>query len=133
MAQVFWDEAIVTFDLDVLVILGPEAHELDPLRGIYEWAKDRGYPARAEHLIISGIPVQFMPAPDALAAEAVANAVVVDADGVAMRVVRPEYLIALWSQPPANTDRRKERAATLREALDLDTALLADLQHRYNF
>ena len=31
IAQLFWDEAVVTFDLDVLVLLGPMANNLDPL------------------------------------------------------------------------------------------------------
>lgn len=133
MAQLFWDEAIVTFDLDVLVLLGPVANQLDPLRGIYEWAAARGYVAQAEHILISDFPVQFLPAPDALSEEAVTNAASVESGGITMRVVRPEYLIALWLKPgPASTHRRRERAAKLRESVQLDTALLADLKARYN-
>jgi len=134
MAQLFWDEAVVTFDLDVLVLLGPGASLLDPLRGIYEWAAERGYPSRAEHIVISDFPVQFLPAPDALSEEAVKNASTVESDGVAFRVVRPEYLIALWLQSgPASTFRRRERVAKLRESVLLDADLLADLKTRYNF
>ena len=134
MAQLFWDEAVVTFDLDVLVLLGPVASVLDPLRGIYEWAAERGYPTRAEHIIISDFPVQFLPAPDALSEEAVTHAASIESDGIAMRVVPPEYLIGLWLQPgPASTFRRRERAAKLRESVQLDHALLADLGTRYNF
>ncbi len=134
MAQLFWDEAVVTFDLDVLVVLGPVAHVLDPLRGIYEWAAERGYPAQAEHIVISDFPVQFLPAPDPLSEEAITNAATIEYEGVAMCVVRPEYLIALWLQPgPASTYRRRERAAKLRESVQLNGDLLVDLRARYNF
>ena len=134
IAQLFWDEAVVTFDLDVLVLLGPVENVLDPLRGIYEWAAERGYETRAEHIMISDFPVQFLPAPDAVSEEAVRNAATVDSGGVPMRVVRPEYLIALWLRPgPARTIRRRERAAKLRESVELDATLMADLEARYNF
>jgi hypothetical protein len=132
MAQLFWDEAIPTFDLDVLVLLGPVSSVLAPLSQIYEWAKERGYESRAEHIVISDFPVQFLPAPDGLSVEAVKNAKTVDVDSVLVRVVRPEYLITLWLQPPANTPRRRERAAKLSESVQLDADLLADLKARYN-
>lgn len=132
MAQVFWDEAIPTFDLDVLVMLGAVENALAPLAVIYQWAKEKGYETRAEHILISDIPVQFVPAPDTLSEEAVKNAKVLEFKGLPVRVVAPEYLIALWLKPPANTYRRLERIAKLRESLKLDTDLLADLRKRYN-
>jgi len=132
MAQLFWDEAIPTFDIDVLVSLGSVENALAPLAQIYDWAAERGYRSEAEHIVISDIPVQFLPAPDSLSTEAVEHAKVIDYNGLLVRVVGPEYLIALWLQPPANTSRRKERVAKLRESLDLDAALLADLRERYN-
>jgi len=53
---------------------------------------------------------------------------------VQMRVVRPEYLVALWLQPGgASTLRRRERAAKLRESVEFNAELLADLKARYNF
>lgn len=132
MAQIFWDEAIPTFDLDVLVLMDPIENTLMPLQRIYEWANERGYVANAEHITISDIPVQFVPAPDPLSEEAVRNAKVLDFKGQPVRVVSPEYLIALWLQPPANTFRRRERVAKLRESVPLDVELLADLKARYN-
>lgn len=134
MAQVFWDEAIPTFDIDVLVVL-PERQTtiLTSLGPIYEWAVQRGYEIRGEHIVISGIPVQFLPAPDALSEEAVAGARTLDYQGVPLRVVSPEYLIAIWSKPPANSARRRERVAKLREseAVTLDEALLSDIMKRH--
>ena len=131
VAQAFWDEAIPTFDLDVLVLLGPVENRLAPLSAIYEWAREREYVADKEHIVIAGVPVQFLPAPDALSEEAIQAASDREIGGVPLRVVRPEYLIALWLQPPANTHRRKERAAKLRECGQVDEAHLGELMTRY--
>lgn len=133
MAQVFWDEAIPTFDLDVLVLLPDDGNLLTSLKPIYDWARDRNYEMRGEHIVISGIPVQFLPAPDVLSAEAVAEARILDYQGQPLRVVSPEHLIAIWSKPPANTSRRRERIAKLREseALSLDEELLFDIMDRH--
>lgn len=134
MAALFWDEAVVTFDLDVLVRLGSAADALRPLREIYAWAAERQYPVQAEHIVISDFPVRFLPAPDALSAEAVLNAASIGVEGIEIRVVRPEYLVALWLRPgPASTRPRRERAAKLQESVELDADLLADLKARYDF
>lgn len=131
MAQVFWDEAIPTFDIDVMVLLPDDGALLTSLEPIYEWARERRYEERSEHIIISGIPVQFLPAPDPLSVEAIRGAKTLEYAGLPMRVVSPEYLIAIWSKPPANTARRKERVAKMREALKLDETLLSDIMERH--
>jgi hypothetical protein len=133
VAQGFWDEPIQTRDLDVLVLLGSVANELAPLAKIYEWARDRGYREELEHVWIAGVPVQFMPVPDGLEMEAVQTAVdkPFGGSGMMIKVVRPEYLIALWLKPPANTHGRKERAARLRESGAVDETALRDLMKRY--
>jgi hypothetical protein len=132
VAHAFWDEAIPTFDLDVLVLLGPAEGVLIDLGPIYEWAQVRGYAVEAEHIVISGVPVQFVPAPDVLAEEAVKAAAIRKVGGIPIRIVRPEYLIALWLQPPANSASRKERAAKLLESGQVDKVLLAELMATYN-
>jgi hypothetical protein len=71
MAQLFWDEAIPTFDVDVLVLMGAPGTPLVSLGPLYAWAKERGYEEKSEHIMIGGIPVQFLPAPDALSEEAI--------------------------------------------------------------
>jgi hypothetical protein len=132
VAHAFWDEAIPTFDLDVLVLLPAQGGHIDILGPIYEWAKERGYSVHGEHIVISGVPVQFVPVPNALAEEAVKSAATREFNGSPIRIVRPEYLIALWLQPPANSSSRKERAAKLRESGKVDEALLGDLMTRYD-
>src|SRR5437867_4131737 len=71
MARAFWSEPIPTFDLSVLV--SPET--------IYDWARRNNYREEAEHIFIGGIPVQFIPAHNALAEEAIATAAELDFEG----------------------------------------------------
>jgi hypothetical protein len=53
-------------------------------------------------------------------------------DGQPIRVIRPEYLIAMYLEETARTRKRLERVATLLDEGNLDSALLNDLLGRYN-
>ncbi len=130
MAHAFWSEPTPTFDLDVFVLLESPGIITD-LGPIYRWAKERGYPAVKEHIVIDGIPVQIIPADD-LAYEAVGNAVELDYDGDPVRVIKPEYLIAMYLQPSARTHKRLARAGGLLDEGNVDRGLLDDLLKRYN-
>jgi hypothetical protein len=50
-----------------------------------------------------------VPSPNPLSDEAVSSAEPRDYEGVSVRVVRPEYLVALYLQPGAGTAKRRER------------------------
>jgi len=131
MALVFWIEPIATFDLDVLVLMPQPASLLVSLEPIYQWAAVRGYAAKHEHVIIDGVPVQFLPSFGPLADEAIHTAVDRTYQGVDVRVVRPEYLIALYLLPSARSVKRRERAAALRDSATIDRDLLDDLMTRF--
>lgn len=131
MALTFWSEPTTTYDLDVFVML-PSSGIVVSRQPIYEWAAARGYSCSNEHIEIEGLPVQMLPAPDALAEEAIATAAELDYDGRPVRVIRPEYLVAMWSQGSARTEKRRLRAATLMEDVEMDRELLNDLVRRYN-
>lgn len=130
MAHAFWSEPTATFDLDVFV-LSESGGMLTDLGPIYRWAKSRGYPEVAEHIVIEGIPVQLIPAYD-LASEAVAKAAELDYDGQPVRVITPEYLIAMYLQPSARTHKRLARVGALLDEGSVDRHLLDDLMKRYN-
>lgn len=102
MALVFWTEAIPTSDLDVLVFLPGDEETIVSLAPLYRWAAGRGYTTQAEHVMIEGVPVQFLPAHNKLADEAIERAETLEYEGVSVRVVRPEHLVALigsaWSR-----------------------------------
>ncbi|MEA2165341.1 MAG: hypothetical protein QOK37_3468 [Thermoanaerobaculia bacterium] len=132
MALMFWIEPVPTFYLDVLVMLPESASPIVSLEPIYRWASDRGFEAKQEHVVIEGIPVQFLPSYGTLADEAILTAADRQYQGVSLRVVRPEYLIALYLLPSARTAKRRERAAALRDAADLDPDRLAEVMTRFN-
>jgi hypothetical protein len=79
--------------------------------------------------MIEGVPVQLLPAYNALVEEALGQAREIDYEGVSTRVVQAEYLIAICLQ----TGRAKDRArvAMLREQAHLDHELLADILKRH--
>lgn len=131
MAVLFWSEPVPTFDLDVLVFMPESKAPLVNLGPLYEWAQRHGHGVLEEHIEIQGVPVQFIPSPNALADEAITTAATVDYGGVSVRVVRPEYLIALYLEPGARTSKRRERAAALMELPSLNRALVDEILLRY--
>ncbi len=131
IALAFWIEPVATYDLDILVFLPHKEGGLVSLETIYGWAKARGFETTEEHVVIEGVPTQFVPSPDPLADEAISSAELRDYEGVPVRVVRPEYLIALYLQPGARTAKRRERAAALLEWPELNRTLLDEILDRY--
>jgi hypothetical protein len=131
MAMLFWTEPVPTLDLDILVFMPGAVGPLVDLDPIYKWAASRGYPSMAEHIVIEDVPTQFVPSPNDLADEAISSAATVDYQGVAVRVVRPEYLVALYLDPAARTLKRRERAAALMELPTLNRDLVDDILKRY--
>ena len=129
MAATFYTEPVLTFDLDVFVLLQSSATGLVSLAPIYDALRTRGYKEEQECILIEGVPVQFLPAYNALIEEALAQAREIDYEGVPARVVRAEHLIAICLQ----TGRAKDRArvAMLREQAHLDHELLADILNRH--
>jgi hypothetical protein len=131
MALTFWTEPVATYDLDVLVFLPQRGGVLVSLEPIYAWAVRRGYPSADEHIIVEGIPTQFIPSPNQLADETVRAAESLEYEGIPVRVARPEYLIALYSEPGARSVKRRERAAALLEWPQLNRGLLDEILKRH--
>jgi hypothetical protein len=129
MAVLFYAEPTRTYDLDVFVILPPPEQPIVTLRPVYAWLRARGFEAHAEHVLIHGVPVQFMPAYNELVEEAIAAARDHDYDDVTVRVCPPEHLIALALQ--AGGGKRRERAHQLLETADIDRALLDEIMSRH--
>jgi hypothetical protein len=129
MAATFYTEPVLTFDLDVFVVLSPGTGQLISLAPVYEALRARGYGEEKETVMIEGVPVQFLPAYNALVEEALRQAREIDYEGVPARVLRAEHLVAIGLQ----TGRLKDRArvAMLREQASLDLNLLADILKRH--
>jgi hypothetical protein len=131
MAQAFWVEAVPTYDLDVLVALPQTTGIIVSLATIYAWAAERGYAVRSEHVVMGDIPVQFLASPGPLTDEAMERAATLKFGETDVRVVRPEYLIAMYLHGSARTRQRRERAAVLRDEAGIDESLLRDLMKRF--
>lgn len=131
LAIIFWTEPVPTYDLDVLVFLPPAAGPLVDLESIYHWASAHGYTADKEHILIEGVPTQFLPSPSKLADEAIETAETLDYQGVPTRVALPEYLVALCLQPEARSAKRRERAAMLLEWQGLNRTRLDAILKRH--
>ncbi|MBI2092238.1 MAG: hypothetical protein HYT75_04505 [Deltaproteobacteria bacterium] len=72
-ALLFYTEPALTFDVDIFVFL-PSAKKTSALLDIaplYKHLESKGYRAEKEHVMIEGIPVQFLPVYNSLIEEAV--------------------------------------------------------------
>ena len=76
VGAIFYMEPFLTYDLYVFVLLPQTAGGLLTLAPIYETLKQRGCEEEGECLLIEGMPVQFLPADNALLEEALAEDVV---------------------------------------------------------
>jgi hypothetical protein len=125
-AVLFYAEPARTYDVDVFVSLPPSASQtLLSISGLYDWARQRGFDIDAEHILIHGVPVQFLPAYNPLAEDAISSARIFEYEGVPVRVIGPEHLIALALQ--AGGKRRRERAWQVLESHDVDRQKLKAL------
>jgi hypothetical protein len=131
VAIVFWTEPVATYDLDVLIFLPSAAGPLVSLESIYRWGSAHGYTADAEHILIEGVPTQFLPSPSKLTDEAIETAETLDYQGVPTRVALPEYLVALYLQPEARSAKRRERVAMLLEWRGLNRNRLDGILERH--
>jgi hypothetical protein len=125
-AVLFYAEPTRTYDVDVFVRLAvASSTPLVSLNNLYAWAQRRGFETDAEHILIHGVPVQFLPTHNALAEEAVASARTLQYDDVPVRVIGPEHLVALALQ--AGGARRRERAWQMLESGSVDRQTLRAL------
>lgn len=129
MAALFYAETMRTYDVDVFVLIASEGL-LVSLSAIYEWAERNGYETQAEHILICGVPVQFLAAAPGLESEAVAQANTLDYDGVPVAVMRPEHLAVI--SVLAGSGKRRERAHALFEADAISESTLSSLLQRHN-
>lgn len=129
IAALRWTEPFFTQDLDVFIILEPEADEREiiVLTPIYEYLRSQGYVGKGHWIIIEGVPVDLFPA-DPLEREAIEDAEEIEYEGVKTKVIPPEYLIALFLRAGREKDKRKmdlllEQAEVDKEKLEriLDT------------
>ncbi|HEX9912858.1 MAG TPA: hypothetical protein VGB01_06400 [candidate division Zixibacteria bacterium] len=130
IATIFYVEPFFTYDLDVFIIPSGMAKEqnLILLSPVYNYLETKGYKWKGEHIIIEGIPVQFIPANE-LEEEAITNARKIGYEGVKTRVMTPEYLIALLLRAGRKKDLGK--IEKLLEQTRIDRRKLGAILRKY--
>src|SRR5438270_6704315 len=118
MGSIFYTEPFLTFDLDVFVVLPQTGDHLLSLTPIYAALRARGYAKENECVVIDNVPVQFLPAYNALVEEALNQAQEVLYEDVPARVLRSEHLVAIALQTGRSKDR--DRVRILHEQAQLD-------------
>ncbi|MCX5771559.1 MAG: hypothetical protein NTZ09_15000 [Candidatus Hydrogenedentes bacterium] len=129
IAATFYIEPVATYDLDVFVSVPVLPSGLLLLSPIYSALKTRGFVAEGEYVHIFGIPVQFLPAYNALVEEALAEARYIAVGCVSTNVIRAEHLMAIMLE----TGRGKDlaRLAQMLEESEFDVAVLENLIDRH--
>jgi hypothetical protein len=129
MGATFYTEPVLTFDLDVFVLLPQTPGGLLTLAPLYEALRARGYAEEGECVSIEGVPVQFLPAYNPLLEEALAEAPETLYEQTPTRVLRAEHLLAIALQTGRDKDR--QRAGLLLEQAPLDRACLEAIVARH--
>jgi hypothetical protein len=130
IASIFYVEPITTYDIDIMIILEDDGKSLISLSPIYNWLSNRGYKADKEHIMIEGIPVQFLPVYNELIKDAVNNAEEKHYKDVQTFVIKPEYQIAIMLDTYRAKDR--ERIARFLEEAEIDVSFLDKILTKYN-
>jgi hypothetical protein len=128
VAVLYYTEPILTYDLDIFFI--PVEERLDVLSPIYKYLGEKGYKPQGEHMLIEGVPVQFIPVYNELVRAAVQNSVRVNYGRIKTKVVSLEYLIAIMLQ--VNRARDRERIIKVFEDTDVDLKVLRGILKKFN-
>ena len=130
IASSAYGERRSTLDVDVFIAFKPQQESIivSPAP-IFDYLKGFGCKMEDDYIVISGWPVQFLPASGPLLEEALVKAAEVDVEGVPARVFTPEYLAAIALQ----TGRAKDKARLLQfvEAGVLESAKFEQLVDRH--
>ena len=129
IAVLFYTEPVLTYDMDVFCILSTEREGLITLSPIYDYLQQKGCEIDGEHIVIKGIPVQFIPAYNKLVEEALNASVEIKYKQTQTRIVRAEHLMALMLQTYRPKDR--ERMILFLDEVQLDTIYLEGLLERH--
>ncbi|RPI18039.1 MAG: hypothetical protein EHM58_06870 [Ignavibacteriae bacterium] len=130
IASIFYIQPLATYDLDIMILLDVNKSTLISLSPIYNWLEQKGYEAEKEHIIIEGIPVQFIPVYNDLVKEAVECAKEQNYETVITFVIKPEYLIAIMLDTGRTKDN--ERIVRFLEEAEIDFVLLEKILSKYN-
>ena len=130
MGQFYYIEPSVTYDLDLIIHIPGEEITLNPLSKIYEWADKNNYKPLKEHIIIEGIPVQFILEYNELVTTALNNRTKIKLFDEETYILKPEYLMAIMLQTGRSTD--KERLIKFLTEFDYDKDLFSAILYEFD-
>lgn len=128
IAVLYYVEPLLTYDLDIFFI--PVEESLDVLSSIYKYFRRKGFKTHKEHILIDGVPVQFIPVYNDLVKEAVGNSIEVRYGRLKTKVIGLEYLVAIMLQTYRSIDR--ERIIKIFEEAEVNLKLLNNILKKHN-
>jgi len=128
IAVLYYVEPLLTYDLDIFFT--PVEESLDVLAPVYKYMRGRGYKTQREHIIIEGVPTQFIPVYNELIKEAVQNSTEVKYGRIKTKVLSLEYLVAVMLQTYRTKDR--ERIIKIFEEAKVNLNSLKKLLKKHN-
>lgn len=105
VAAAYYVEPTPTQDLDIFFQLAPSESGLMSLSPLYAYLRAHGYEPEGETVNIEGWAVQFLPIFNPLYEEAYDKASQVTFDGVPVRVMTAEHLVAVMLQTGRSKDQ----------------------------
>ena len=128
LAAIYYSEPFTTYDADIIFIASDKSLSAG-IPAIYSHLQAKGWHVEREHLVVKDFPVQFLVA-SGLTEEAVREAKPFEYEGVAAKIFRAEYIIAI----AASVRRHKDlaRIEQLMTQAKIDHALLDDILRRYS-
>ncbi len=127
VAAIYYVEPFFTYDLDIIYDI--EENGLAVLSPIYDYLRKKGYKIDKEHIIIDETPVQFVPIYNDLIQEAFENAKSITIEKNKTKIIKVEYLAAIFLQVYRPKDR--EKLLKILEQADIDKKLLAEILKKY--
>ncbi|MEW5692733.1 MAG: hypothetical protein AB1765_05505 [Candidatus Hydrogenedentota bacterium] len=106
VATIYYTEPFATQDIDIFFI-SPKKEGIILLTPFYDFLLKKGYKTFKEYIMIGNTPIQFIPASTDLEKEAIENANTVKYKNIEVKILKPEYLIAIFLKVYRPKDRDK--------------------------
>lgn len=129
VATIYYTEPFATKDIDIFFI-PPEKDKIILLTPFYDFLLKKGYKTYKEYIMIGEVPIQFIPTATELEKEAVEKAISVKYKNIDVKILRPEYLVAIFLDVFRAKDR--DKLIKLLDQAKIDKALLKNILARHN-
>ncbi|MDI6736718.1 MAG: hypothetical protein QME42_11115 [bacterium] len=128
VATIYYTEPFATRDIDIFFI-PTEKEKIILLTPFYDFLSKEGFKTYKEYIMIGNTPIQFIPTTTELEKEAVENAIKIKYRNIAVKILSPEYLIAIFVKVYRPKDR--DKVIKLLDQAKIDKSFLLDILGRY--